>query len=89
MWYKKIIKAVFYNIDNLKELEKLKAEKCRVKNARFTGFIKALINFKVIPDFNQFKIDISGNFNQDIIFINVFIGVNKNFLKSVKRLLNN
>ena len=47
-----MIKAVFYNIDNLKELKKLKAKKRRVKNTRFTGFIKMLINFKVIPDFN-------------------------------------
>ena len=47
-----MIKAVFYNIDNLKELEKLKAEERRAVNTRFTGFIKALVNFKVIPDFN-------------------------------------
>ena len=52
MWYKKIIKAVFYNIDNLKELKKLKTEKRRVKNTRFTGFIKTSVNFKIIPDFN-------------------------------------
>ena len=47
-----MIKAVFRGIDNLKDLEKLKAEKRRVKNTRFIRFIKALINFKVIPDFN-------------------------------------
>ena len=29
----------------------------------------------------------SGNFDWDIIFINVFVNVNKKFLKSVKRLL--
>ena len=49
---KKIIKTVFYNIDNLKNLKKLKTEKRRVKNTRLTGFIKTSVNFKIIPDFN-------------------------------------
>ena len=52
MWYKKIIKAVFRNIDNLENLKKLKTEKRRVKNTCLTGFIKTLINFKVILNFN-------------------------------------
>ena len=51
-WYKKIIKAVFYSIDNSKDLKKLKAEKRRAENTRFTGFVKTSVNFKVIPDFN-------------------------------------
>ena len=78
---------VRYGFQFLKKLEKLKEEERRAENARFIGFIKTLIDFKVIPDFNWFKINISGNFNQDIIFTNVSVGVNKNFLKSVKRLL--
>ena len=52
MWYKKIIKTVFRGIDNLKDLEKLKAEKRQAENMRFTGFIKMSVNFKVVPDFN-------------------------------------
>ena len=47
-----MIKAVSRGIDNLKELKKLKAEKRRAENTRFTGFIKTSVNFKVIPDFN-------------------------------------
>ena len=52
MWYKKIIKAVFYNIDNLKKLKKLKKKKRRAENTRFIKFIKTSVNFKIIPDLN-------------------------------------
>ena len=52
MWYKKIIKAVFRNIDNLKDLKKLKIKKRRAENTRFIKFIKTSVDFKVIPDLN-------------------------------------
>ena len=52
MWYKKIIKAVNRGIDNLAELEKLEKKKRRTENVYFKGFIKTLINFAVISEFN-------------------------------------
>ena len=42
-----------------------------------------------ISEFDWFRIDISGNLNWDVIFVNAFVSVNENFLKSVKRLLGN
>ena len=65
----------------------MEAEERRVENARPTGSAEASVDPKVISDLNWFRMDISGDFNWDTIFINVFIGVNKNFLKGVKRLL--
>ena len=47
-----MIKAVFYGIDNLEELKKLKVKKRRAENVYFMGFIKTLVDLKVIPDLN-------------------------------------
>ena len=40
-----------------------------------------------VSEFDWFRMDISGDFDWDVIFVNVFISVNENFLKSVRRLL--
>ena len=40
-------------------------------------------------EFDQFRINVSGNLNQDVIFINASVNVGENFLKGVKRLLGN
>ena len=37
--------------------------------------------------FNWFKINVSGNLDWDVIFVNVFVSVNENFSKGVRRLL--
>ena len=51
------------NFRFLKELKRLKEEKRRAENTRSTGFAKTSVNLKVVPDFNWFKINISGDFN--------------------------
>ena len=38
-------------------------------------------------EFDQFRMDMSGNLNWDVIFISVSVSVNENFLKGVRRLL--
>ena len=40
-------------------------------------------------EFNWFKINMSGDFNWDVIFINASVNVSKNFSKGVRRLLGN
>ena len=40
-------------------------------------------------EFDWFRMDMSGDFNWDAIFINVSVNVNKKILKGVRRLLSN
>ena len=47
-----------------------------------------LIDPMAISEFNWFGINMSGNFNWDVIFVNASVNVGKSFLKGVKRLFN-
>ena len=42
-----------------------------------------------VSEFNWFKINMSGNLNWDVIFVNISVSVNENSLESVRRLLGN
>ena len=48
---------------------------------------ESLVDPVAVLEFDWFRIDVSGDFNWDVIFISAFISVNKNFLKGVRRLL--
>ena len=45
------------------------------------------VNFIAVSEFDWFRIDISGNFNWDVIFTSASVNVSENFLKGVRRLL--
>ena len=47
------------------------------------------VDFITVLKFDWFGINMSGNLNWDIIFVNVSVNINKKFLKSVRRLLGN
>ena len=42
-----------------------------------------------VSEFDWFRMDMSGNLNWDVIFVNASVNVNENFLKGVIRLLGN
>ena len=48
-----------------------------------------LIDPMAASEFDWFGINMSGNLDWDIILTNAFVNVNKNFSKSVRRLLSN
>ena len=47
------------------------------------------VDFTAVSEFDWFKMDVSGDFDWDVIFAGASVSVGENFLKGVRRLSGN
>ena len=78
-----MIKAVFYNIDNLKKLEK--KERYTV-NTRPVGPLKVIADFKVSTKINWLALGAPDNLDWDVILAAFSVSISENSLVSVRHL---
>ena len=86
MWYKKIMRAVIRNIDNLAELERLEKQKRQVQ-VPVTELSSMPAASGVGMEVNQSTLGVSDDLNWDAILAAFSVSVGENFSKGVRRLL--